>query len=128
MSPGDYLVGLAFLAGWATPLAYATLIVERRLGRLSASASHLFHFLLARNEPIDDALVAKALELFETDEPLRALRHERLVRVRKTGDLQEIDVYHPRMREVLSGKRSAGSQPAPSRRRVGPTSRDLRVQ
>jgi len=102
--------------------------VARRLRRLSASAGRLFQFLLARSDPIDDTLAAKTLELFESDEPLRALRRERLVRVRKTGDLQEIDVYHPRMRELLSGQRSAGSQPAAGRLRVGPTSRDLRVQ
>ena len=79
--------------------------VALRLQHLSASASHLFQFLLSRNGPIDDTLATKALELFETDEPLRTLRRERLVRVRKTGDLQEIDVYHPRMRELLSAKR-----------------------
>jgi hypothetical protein len=43
-------------------------------------------------------MAADALELFETDEPLRSLARERLVRVRRTGDLHEIDVYHPRMR------------------------------
>jgi len=73
-----------------------------RMERLSASAQQLFRFLLARDGPIDDALAAKALELFESDEPLRTLRRERLIRVRKTGDLQEIDVYHPRIREALA--------------------------
>jgi len=76
-----------------------------RLRRLSAASRKLFHFLLKHEGPIGDAQAAEALELFESDEPLRALRGERLLRVRKTGDLQEIDVYHPRMREVLGGGR-----------------------
>ena len=121
------IVAEALMGGAKESRSLLARAVTLRLGRLSASASHLFHFLLARNEPIDDALVAKALELFETDEPLRALRHERLVRVRKTGDLQEIDVYHPRMREVLSGTsvRAGFSRPRPAR--AGSTL-DLRVQ
>ena len=31
----------------------------------------------------------------------RTLRSERLIRVRKTGDLRGIDVYHPKMREAF---------------------------
>ena len=60
------------------------------------------------------ALAAKALELFESDEPLRTLRRERLVRVRKTGDLQEIDVYHPRMREILKVPGAQCPVPSPA--------------
>ncbi|HLJ75702.1 MAG TPA: serine/threonine-protein kinase, partial [Thermoanaerobaculia bacterium] len=76
--------------------------IGRRLPRLSAPSRQLFRFLLTKDGPINDALAAKALELFESDEPLRALLSERLIRIRKTGDLQEIDVYHPRMRAVLA--------------------------
>jgi eukaryotic-like serine/threonine-protein kinase len=75
-----------------------------RLRRLSAPARQLFQFLLAHHGPVDDALAAKALELFESDEPLRTLRRERLIRVRKTGDLQEIDIYHPAIRDALTAK------------------------
>lgn len=81
--------------------ALLTRAIALRLRRLSAPAQQLFQFLLSRDGPINDALAAKALELFESDEPLRTLRHERLIRVRKTGDLQEIDVYHPTLREAL---------------------------
>ena len=76
-----------------------------RLQRLSVPARRLFQFLLTRDGPINDALAAKSLELFESDEPLRTLRRERLIRVRKTGDLQEIDVYHPRLRAALKRSR-----------------------
>ena len=91
-----------------------------RLRRLSAPSRKLFHFLLKHDGPIGEAQAAEALELFESDEPLRALRGERLLRVRKTGDLQEIDVYHPRMREVLTG---GGPRPsvAPSHSRANET-------
>jgi serine/threonine protein kinase len=106
--------------------------VGLRLKRLSAPSGQLFNFLLSRQEPIGDSLAAKALELFESDEPLRTLLRERLVRVRKTGDLQEIDVYHPRMREVL---KVPGAQcPVPStalttgHRAPGTGHVDVRVQ
>ena len=79
--------------------------VALRLQRLSVPARRLFQFLLTRDGPINDALAAKSLELFESDEPLRTLRRERLIRVRKTGDLQEIDVYHPRLRAALKRSR-----------------------
>jgi hypothetical protein len=91
--------------------------VALRLRRLSAPSRKLFHFLLRHDEPISDTQAAEALELFESDEPLRALRGERLLRVRKTGDLQEIDVYHPRMREVLAGGRARPAA-APSHSRT----------
>jgi hypothetical protein len=88
--------------------------IARRLQRLSAPSRQLFRLFLLRDGPIDDALAASTLELFETDEPLRALRAERLIRIRKTGDLQEIDVYHPRMREVLArtARKSASARRA----------------
>jgi hypothetical protein len=97
--------------------------IMRRLQRLSAPSHQLFRFLLTKDGPINDALAAKALELFESDEPLRALRMERLIRIRKTGDLQEIDVYHPRMREVLA--RAAQQRPRVRREAAGAV---LRVQ
>ncbi|HEY6843507.1 MAG TPA: serine/threonine-protein kinase [Thermoanaerobaculia bacterium] len=98
--------------------------IARRLQRLSAPSRQLFRLLLSKDGPINDALAAGALELFESDEPLRALRAERLIRIRKTGDLQEIDVYHPRMREVLA--RSVG--PATAVRRESQIPAALRVQ
>jgi eukaryotic-like serine/threonine-protein kinase len=99
------LIEMAVDAIFGDPKNHRSLIARAaslRIERLSASARQLFQFLLARDGPIDDALAAKALELFESDEPLRSLRRERLIRVRKTGDLQEIDVYHPRIREALA--------------------------
>jgi serine/threonine protein kinase len=78
-----------------SPLADA---IAARLERVSAPARALFELLLVADAPLEERVAADALELFETDEPLRSLTGERLVRVRRTGDLHEIDVYHPRMR------------------------------
>ena len=103
------IVGEAIAAGASDPASLLARAVALRLERLSAPARQLFHFLLSKDGPIEDSIAARELELFESDEPLRALRRERLIRIRKTGDLQEIDVYHPRMREVLA---------RPSRRRA----------
>src|SRR5262249_51341892 len=97
--------------GWKGPNPLLTGAIGLRLKRLSSPAARLFQFLLTQQDPVDDSVAGKALELFEIDEPLRALRRERLLRVRKTGDLQEIDVYHPRMRELLVGRRSRAAGP-----------------
>ena len=78
-----------------SPLADA---IAARLQRVSAAARGLFELLLVAEGPVEEGVAADALELFETDEPLRSLTRERLVRLRRTGDLHEIDVYHPRMR------------------------------
>jgi len=95
----------AVLSGAKEPRSLLARAVALRMQRLSAPARQLFQFLLARDGPIHDALAASALEFFESDEPLRTLRRERLIRVRKTGDLQEIDVYHRKMREALTARR-----------------------
>ena len=81
--------------GSESPLADA---IAARLLRVSTAARALFELLLVAEAPLEEGVAADALELFETDEPLRSLTRERLVRVRRTGDLHEIDVYHPRMR------------------------------
>ncbi len=75
--------------------------VGRSLSELSAAAQRLFVFLLTSDGPVSDEEAQSTLELFEIDEPLRTLARERLIRIRRTGDLREIDVYHPRMRDVL---------------------------
>ena len=79
-------------------LGYA---VNARLETLSAAAKLLFAFLLSGDDAVPEDLAESTLELFEIDEPLRTLSNESLIRLRRTGDLREIDVYHPRMREVL---------------------------
>lgn len=75
--------------------------VGRSLSGLSAAAQRLFAFLLTSDGPVSEEEAQSTLELFEVDEPLRTLARERLIRIRRTGDLREIDVYHPRMRDVL---------------------------
>ena len=75
--------------------------VNSRLERLSAAARLLFAFLLSADDAVPEDLAESTLELFEIDEPLRTLSNESLIRLRRTGDLREIDVYHPRMRDVL---------------------------
>jgi hypothetical protein len=49
---------------------------------------------------------------------LRTLRRERLIRVRKTGDLQEIDIYHPAIRDALTAKVRAKTRRRRRRARV----------
>jgi eukaryotic-like serine/threonine-protein kinase len=75
--------------------------ITAKLDKMSAAARILFAFLVNEEGPIADDEAERALELFEIDEPVRSLANERLVRVRVTGNLREIDVYHPRMRHVL---------------------------
>ena len=79
-------------------LAFA---VDYRLDRLSAAARAVFELLLVAGGPLEESAAAEALELFEIDEPLRTLSREHLIRSRVTGDLIEIDVYHPRMRMTI---------------------------
>jgi hypothetical protein len=75
--------------------------VTARLDELSASARRVFRLLCEAEGPVGEDVVERKLELFESDEPLRTLTRERLIRLRRTGDLLELDVYHPRLREVL---------------------------
>lgn len=75
--------------------------VLHRLGKVSAPARILFEMLIAEGRPVDEAEVRSRLELFEIDEPMRTLARDHLIRLRRTGNLSEIDVYHPRIREVL---------------------------
>lgn len=75
--------------------------VAMRLGTLSAPARRLFAFLLSADGPMAEEAVERELELFESDGPIRELRNECLIRLRKTGDLRELDIFHPRMREIL---------------------------
>ncbi|MGZ8779370.1 MAG: protein kinase domain-containing protein, partial [Thermoanaerobaculia bacterium] len=72
--------------------------VASRLGELSASARRVFRLLCDADGPVGEDVVERKLELFESDEPLRTLTRERLIRLRRTGDLLELDVYHPRLR------------------------------
>lgn len=72
--------------------------VAARLAQLSASARRVFTLLREADGPVPEALIEEALELFESDEPFRSLTRDRLVRLRRTGDLLELDVYHPRLR------------------------------
>jgi hypothetical protein len=74
--------------------------VTSRLAELSASARRVFTILRDAEGPVSEETVERKLELFESDEPLRTLTRERLIRVRRTGDLRELDVYHPRLRDT----------------------------
>lgn len=71
-----------------------------RLEELSTSARRVFELLLMNGAPMPEEEVERALELFESDEPLRSLTRARLIRLRRTGDLFELDLYHPRLREL----------------------------
>jgi eukaryotic-like serine/threonine-protein kinase len=78
--------------------------IRVRLERLSAPARRIIGLLLSSHGPLPEMEIEERLELIETDEPLRTLSRERLIRVRRTGDLHEVDLYHPRMRDVLRGR------------------------
>lgn len=92
--------------------------VNARLERLSAAARRMFVFLLSAEDAVPEDVVQTTLELFEMDEPLRTLSNERLIRLRRTGDLREIDVYHPRMRDVLRAPAKPARKRFFRRRRV----------
>ena len=72
--------------------------VAAQLSGLSTSAQRIFSLLRDENGPLSEDEVERRLELFESDEPLRTLTRARLVRLRRTGDLFELDLYHPRLR------------------------------
>ncbi|HEU4888709.1 MAG TPA: AAA family ATPase, partial [Thermoanaerobaculia bacterium] len=75
--------------------------VAARLSGLSTSAQRIFSLLQDESGPMAEDEVERRLELFESDEPLRTLTRARLVRLRRTGDLFELDLYHPRLRGGL---------------------------
>lgn len=87
----------------AEPLLAAA--VATRLLELSMSARRIFKMLLDADGPLGEEEVERRLELFESDEPLRVLTRARLIRLRRTGDLHELDLYHPKLREL---SRNAG--------------------
>lgn len=74
--------------------------VATRLMELSMSARRVFRMLLDADGPIGEDEVERHLELFESDEPLRVLARARLIRLRRTGDLFELDLYHPKLRAL----------------------------
>jgi len=92
------------MSGGAPPAEGSLLAgaIRSRLARLSVPARALFELLLVTPDPVEESHAARALELFDMDEPLRTLSRERLIRSRLTGPLHEIDLYHPRMRSVRS--------------------------
>jgi serine/threonine protein kinase len=79
--------------------------VAMRLGRCSAAARQLFEAVCAAEGPVEQSELEAAAELFELDEPLRSLTAERLVRIRRTGNLTEIDVTHPLLRSPFAVRR-----------------------
>ncbi len=78
--------------------------VAKRLEPLSLTAQRIFALLATRDEPVAEEFAEDELELFESDEALRALTRERLIRTRRTGDLREIDLYHDRIRQAVRGR------------------------
>lgn len=74
--------------------------VAARVESMSMSARRIFAMLLNAGGPLAEEEIEQELELFESDEPLRSLTKARLVRLRRTGGLRELDLYHPRLREA----------------------------
>jgi eukaryotic-like serine/threonine-protein kinase len=77
--------------------------MENRLMRLSSPARKLFTSLVAQDGPAEEDWLESQLELFEIDEPVRTLSKSRLVRLSLTGDLRELNVYHPLMVDAILG-------------------------
>lgn len=75
--------------------------VRAELSELSAAAGLVFDLLVRTGRPMAEEEIGEALELFASDEPLRALSRARLVRLRRTGDLLEADVYHAALRAAV---------------------------
>jgi serine/threonine protein kinase len=75
--------------------------IDTRVDELSTSSRRIFDLLLQAEGPLPEELIERSLELFESDEPLRALTRAQLIRLRRTGHLLELDLYHPRMRELM---------------------------
>jgi hypothetical protein len=74
--------------------------VQTQLAEMSESSRRVFAMLRDAEGPLPEDVVERGLELFESDEPLRTLTREQLIRLRRTGDLLELDVYHPRLRSI----------------------------
>jgi eukaryotic-like serine/threonine-protein kinase len=95
------LLELILQHGDPVSLAHA---VGARLDELSTSARRIFALLLDAKGPLAEDEVERRLELFESDEPLRSLSRARLIRLRRTGGLFELDLYHPRLREIYASR------------------------
>lgn len=95
------LLELILQHGEPVSLAHA---IGARLDELSTSARRIFALLLDAKGPLAEDEVERRLELFESDEPLRSLSRARLIRLRRTGGLFELDLYHPRLREIYAAR------------------------
>ncbi|MBK5260256.1 MAG: serine/threonine-protein kinase PknK [Thermoanaerobaculia bacterium] len=93
------------------PKALLARAIGARASKLSAAARRLFALTLKASSPIGEESAEGDLELFEIDEPIRALKNARLIRITRTGDLREISIYHPLLRDALNF-REARSRPA----------------
>jgi hypothetical protein len=76
--------------------------VAGRLAALSSAAQSVFSAIVTSGLPVEEGDLEQKLELFETDEALRSLAAQRLVRLRRTGNLSEIAPYHDRLRTLPS--------------------------
>ena len=72
--------------------------VQARLASLSAAARSLFDIVFASEVPVEQNQLEQTLELIESDEALRSLSAQRLIRIRRTGNLAEVSPFHERLR------------------------------
>ncbi len=86
------------------PKALLRRAIGARASKLSAAARRLFALTLKASSPIGEESAEGDLELFEIDEPIRALKNARLIRLTRTGDLREINIYHPLLRDALNSR------------------------
>ena len=77
--------------------------VEARLQSLSSAARSLFDIVLGSEVPVEQNELEQTLELIESDEALRSLSAQRLIRITRTGNLTEVAPFHERLRDVKRG-------------------------
>jgi eukaryotic-like serine/threonine-protein kinase len=90
---------------------HVSLIFERKLERLPASATRLLHVLAEALQPLEPRVALEGAGLDPKDDyPLILLRAERLARSRFVGDDERVEIYHDTIRDWIRGRRSVGGE------------------
>jgi serine/threonine protein kinase len=81
-------------------------VIRSRIRRLPDSSRRLLEVLAVAGAPLRPALARHAAGLEGDDAPLDFLRVNHLIRTRASGDRDEIEPYHDRIRETVVGQLS----------------------
>jgi serine/threonine protein kinase len=86
-------------------------VFRSRLEILPDEAKALLHFIALAGEPLSSDIALKAAGAERTEEDLFSiLRDARLIRSRITGDLEEVEIYHTRIRELVTQQLDSDEQ------------------